>query len=56
MEWWVPPGDGIKLSDNSVIDCIIRETFEETGYNIKVDKEPKFLREFCDIENETLNL
>ncbi len=56
FEWWVPPGGGIEISDNSVIDCIMRETYEETGYNIKVSKEPKFLREFWDIENDTLNL
>jgi len=56
FEWWVPPGGGIEISDNSVIDCIIRETYEETGYSINVDKEPKFLREFLDIENDTLNL
>jgi len=56
FEWWVPPGGGIEVSDNSIKDCIIRETFEETGYKINVASEPKFLREFLDIENDTLNM
>lgn len=56
MNGGFPPGGGIEISDNSIIDCIIRETFEETGYKVKVCKEPKFLREFLEIENDTLNL
>lgn len=55
-EWWVPPGGGIEKHDNSVIDCIIRETYEETGYKIKVEENPIYVREFYDKENVTLNI
>lgn len=55
-EWWVPPGGGIEKHDNSVIDCIIREIYEETGYKIKVEENPIYIREFYDKENVTLNI
>ncbi|HRY82081.1 MAG TPA: NUDIX domain-containing protein [Candidatus Moranbacteria bacterium] len=55
-EWWVPPGGGIEDSDKSSIECAKRETFEETGYEVKIDNSLKFVREFFCIENDTLNL
>lgn len=56
FEWWVPPGGGVEDTDNSIIDCITREVFEETGIKVKVDDKPLFIREFIDRENDTLNL
>ena len=53
--WWVPPGGGVEQKDDSVTDCVKRETFEETGYEIEVG-ELLFVREFLDSENQTLNL
>ena len=55
-EWWVPPGGGLEDVDSSIIDCLIRETYEETGYHVEVDSKLIFLREFMDIENSTLNI
>ena len=55
-EWWVPPGGGLEDADNSIIDCVIRETHEETGYHIEVDSNPIFIREFADTENNTLHI
>ena len=54
--WWVPPGGGVEGSDTSILDCIVREVFEETGLTVRVDDTPLFVREFADTENDTLNL
>ena len=29
--WWIPPGGGLEAQDDSIINCAIREVFEETG-------------------------
>ena len=55
-EWWVPPGGGLEDADSSIIDCIIRETYEETGLHVEVDSKLIFVREFMDIENNTLHI
>lgn len=55
FEWWVPPGGGLESFDNSIYDCAIRETWEESGYRIEVN-DILFIREFMDKENDTLNL
>ncbi|MBN2616827.1 MAG: NUDIX hydrolase [Spirochaetales bacterium] len=56
FEWWVPPGGGVEDTDNSILDCVTREVFEETGTKVKVNNKPLFIREFADKENNTLNL
>ena len=54
--WWVPPGGGVKDTDNSIQECAQREVFEESGLRVKIDYSPIFIREFIDRENNTLNL
>lgn len=54
--WWVPPGGGVDDSDASILDCVRREVFEETGLHVKIQPTPVFIREFADRENDTLNL
>lgn len=55
FEWWVPPGGGLEEVDKDIHECAIRETWEETGYNIQTD-EILYIREFVDLENSTYNL
>jgi len=55
FEWWVPPGGGLEELDKNIHDCAIRETREETGYNIETN-EILYIREFVDLENCTHNL
>lgn len=55
FEWWVPPGGGIERTDENLYGCAIRETWEETGYHIETG-EIVYIREFFDLENDTLNL
>jgi len=47
FEWWVPPGGGLEELDRNIHDCAIRETWEETGYNIETN-EIIYIREFVD--------
>lgn len=54
--WWVPPGGQIEETDNSIFEAVKREVWEETGLNVKVNEEVKYIREFVDKENNTLNL
>ena len=54
--WWVPPGGGVEFVDTSVIDCVVREVFEETGLHVRVSDDVRFVREFFDGINETLNI
>lgn len=54
--WWVPPGGGVELEDLSIVDCVKREVFEETGYHVHVDFDPRFVREFFDQEHNALNV
>ena len=53
---WVPPGGGMESYDMSIIDCVMREVQEETGFDVEVDHDPHFIREFFDTEHETLNM
>lgn len=54
FEWWVPPGGGLEHFDRDIYQCAVRETWEETGYNIRTG-EILYLREFVDLENNTHN-
>jgi 8-oxo-dGTP diphosphatase len=54
-EWWVPPGGGLEDSDESIFDCAVRETREETGLEI-APHEILYLREFTDLEFQRRNL
>jgi 8-oxo-dGTP pyrophosphatase MutT (NUDIX family) len=48
IEFWVPPGGGLEDSE-SIYDCAIRETYEETGLKVILG-EIRYLREFIDPE------
>ena len=37
-EFWVPPGGGIESHDENIFECAKRETHEETGLTIEVEK------------------
>ncbi|MFA5985793.1 MAG: NUDIX hydrolase [Parcubacteria group bacterium] len=54
--WWVPPGGGVELEDASIIDCVKREVFEETGLQVDVESDLRFIREFFDKTYDTLNI
>ncbi|QEH67154.1 NUDIX hydrolase [Cellulosilyticum sp. WCF-2] len=54
-QWWVPPGGGLEATDASIYECVIREAWEETGYQIKVE-DILYIREFKDDERDILNL
>jgi len=49
IESWVPPGGGLEGSE-SIYDCAIRETYEETGLKVILG-EIRYLREFVDPEH-----
>lgn len=49
IEFWVPPGGGLEDSE-SIYDCAIRETYEETGLEVILG-EIRYLREFVDPEH-----
>jgi len=53
--WWVPPGGGIEEIDNSIFDCVKRETLEETNLKIETSR-ILYIREFYDKETRILNL
>lgn len=53
--WWVPPGGGLEAKDNSLYECAIRETWEETGYHIDTG-DILYIREFADKEDMRYNL
>ena len=53
--WWVPPGGGVEVSDTSVFDCARRETFEETGLDVTLER-IVYIREFADQENQAYHL
>jgi len=45
--WWIPPGGGLLPQDRSIVDCAVREVFEETGLDVAVGK-LIYLREFVE--------
>lgn len=53
--WWVPPGGGVETADVSVFDCARRETFEETGLDVVLDR-IVYIREFADNDTDTYHL
>ena len=48
VEWWVPPGGGVK-GDESIFDCARRETFEESGLAVELE-DIVYIREFIELE------
>jgi 8-oxo-dGTP diphosphatase len=54
-EFWVPPGGGVEDHDNSIFETARRETFEETGLRIDIDR-LIYYREFHDRATDTLHL
>ena len=46
--WWIPPGGGLLAYERSVVDCAVREVFEETGLHVSLGR-LIYLRDF--IEN-----
>lgn len=54
-EWWVPPGGGVEVIDDSIFDCAKRETFEETNLKVELTR-LVYIREFPDKENQKLNI
>lgn len=55
LEWWVPPGGGVEVIDDSIFDCAKRETFEETNLKVELTR-LVYIREFPDKENQKLNI
>lgn len=53
---WVPPGGKVEKEDKNIFAAAKREVWEETGLNVKVHEEIKYIREFFDEEDNTLNL
>jgi len=53
--WWVPPGGGLENGDDSIFDCAIRETKEETNLDVEI-QDIKYIREYLDTKNQTLNI
>lgn len=46
-EWWIPPGGGLEPHDRSILDCAVREVYEETGLEVQVGR-LIYLREFLE--------
>jgi ADP-ribose pyrophosphatase YjhB (NUDIX family) len=53
--WWIPPGGGLEDEDESILDCVRREVYEETGHHVQVGK-LLYIREFIDRSNDTRHL
>lgn len=44
--WWVPPGGGVER-DESLVECALRETLEETGLSVEIGR-LAYVREFVE--------
>ena len=44
--WWVPPGGGVE-GEESLMECAQRETLEETGLSVELDR-IAYVREFVE--------
>lgn len=53
--WWIPPGGGLEDVDETVLDCVVREVFEETGLHVRPSR-LRYIREFIDKSNDTRHL
>jgi 8-oxo-dGTP diphosphatase len=50
-EWWIPPGGGIEPEDGTIMDCAVRETFEEAGIRVEC-RRIAYIREFVQAEHD----
>ena len=46
QSWWVPPGGGVE-GEESLFECAKRETLEETGLSVELDR-IAYIREFVE--------
>ena len=46
QSWWVPPGGGVE-GDESLFECARRETLEETGLSVELNR-IAYIREFVE--------
>ena len=46
QSWWVPPGGGVE-GEESLLECARRETLEETGLSVELDR-IAYIREFVE--------
>lgn len=51
-EWWIPPGGGLVGQDRSIVECAVREVYEETGLNVTVGR-LIYLRDFIELAEAT---
>lgn len=52
--WWCPPGGGLENGE-SILDCVRREVFEESGLSVEPGR-IVYVREFVDLEWNRHNL
>ncbi len=52
--FWVPPGGGLKGAE-SIFECAARETWEETGLQVELDR-IVYIGQFADVEHDTHHL
>lgn len=50
--YFIPPGGGLELSDATLVHCLCREVFEETGLRMAAG-EPIYIKEFLEPERDT---